>query len=129
MTDDPTTPEDRTAMLAMFPPAPGRAALPDPRWEDIADRMATPLDFRRQQEAHGSDCVCAMCVVLRDYIAAKSSPPAALPDERLREADRKAILEWAKFTRDESMGYWGKEQEAVYDLLLAAADREENTDV
>ncbi len=58
------------------------AATPDLRFEDIADRMATPLDFRRQQEAHRSDCACAMCVVLRDYIAAKSSPPAASPDDQ-----------------------------------------------
>lgn len=48
-------------------------------WQDIADRMATPLDFRRQQEGHEPDCACAMCVVLRDYIAAKSAPPAASP--------------------------------------------------
>ena len=49
---------------------------------------------------------------------------AALPDERLREADRKVILEWAKFTRDESAGYWGRREEDVYQRLLAAADRE-----
>lgn len=49
---------------------------------------------------------------------------AASPDERLREADRAVILEWAKFTRDESAGYWGRREEDVYQRLLAAADRE-----
>ena len=48
---------------------------------------------------------------------------AASPDERLREADRAVILEWAKFTRDESAGYWGRREEDVYQRLLAAADR------
>lgn len=49
---------------------------------------------------------------------------AASPDERLREADRRVILEWAKFTRDEAAGYWGRREEDVYQRLLAAADRE-----
>ncbi len=43
------------------------------RWESIADRMATPLDFRRQGEGHKSSCVCPMCNVLRDYTAVKAA--------------------------------------------------------
>ena len=43
------------------------------RWESIADRMATPLDFRRQGEGHKSSCVCPMGNVLRDYTAVKAA--------------------------------------------------------
>ena len=58
------------------------------------------------------------------YPIPASAVPAASPDERLREADRRVILEWAKFTRDEAAGYWGRREEDVYQRLLAAADRE-----
>ena len=127
--------------------AAGRAALPDPTvlapgtWiaPDGSPQDAAEIEAYVRQATAGlpdppTECDCGMphlggtehadeCPAgIAQSLAHLTTPAAALPDERLREADdRKVILEWAKFTRDESAGYWGKREEDVYQRLLAAA--------
>jgi hypothetical protein len=80
---------------------------------DCAGRPC-PVDDEPRNPYRGQPLYLEKCVVWDAAFAAGRAAEQAATD-----ADLPILLEWAKFTRDESAGYWGKREEDAYQRLLA----------